>query len=122
MWDMVFEILSNGYVELIQTIIVLFVLWVLRHKILNREPSLEELDGVCASMEAEIQELKGKVTSMQLEVWDYVDGSLRPLLKRQATREKREQEKKDLNNSEDTEKKGGIIPFPKGYNKYGSTR
>ena len=59
----------------------------------NRE--LEEVYDICEQHESDIRELRSKVEVLRAEMWEYVDGSIRPLSKRIKQRLNRDE--KDIN-------------------------
>lgn len=77
---------------------------------------VQRLKKLCAQL-SEIIEVD------RTEMWEHIEGTLKPLTNRLRTRIARakKEEEKDLSNQDSSEKKGGIIK-PADYKKYGISR
>jgi uncharacterized membrane-anchored protein YhcB (DUF1043 family) len=77
--------------------------------VLNQD-DLETLQEALDKFETDLKQMRVEHTTSRMELWDYIDQTLKPIKQRLATRATREKEALD---QEQTSKKGGIIPFPR---------
>jgi len=77
---------------------------------------VEDVEQENDELRAEIQELRSKFSAFQIDVWEYMDGTLKPINQRVARRlkwaEQKEEEEEEEGINTSTPKRGGIIPYP----------
>jgi hypothetical protein len=101
-------------IDIIDFLLIMYVFLRL-HKKANADDvygqeDLEALDDAVSKIEGDLAEIKAKVHSTKIDVYDYVDGVLRPLHQRLSTRQSRLKASEEK--QEETTKRGGIIPLP----------
>ena len=77
--------------------------------VLNTE-DIEVLQEALDKFETDLKQMRVEHTTSRMELWDYIDNTLKPIKQRLATRATREKESLE---DQQTQKKGGIIPYPR---------
>lgn len=100
--------------------VVLILLLYLYYKLV---PTNGQMHLNVKELERQVYKLSEKLSVNEMEMWEHMEGTLKPLTAKLRTRIQRAQqaEEKDLKNQEPLKKKGGIIN-PADYKKYGFNR
>jgi ribosome-associated translation inhibitor RaiA len=100
--------------DLFDLVLIAYAFWRLHKKVniddVYGQEELAALDDAVSKIEGDLAEIKAKVHSTKIDVYDYVDGVLRPLHQRLSTRQSRLKQSEEK--EQESTKRGGIIPLP----------